>query len=138
MKNKLKIVIDTNVLFISVSRKSKTHWIFEKLLNKEYDLCITNDILTEYEEIMTKTLPLPLKDYVINILLLSNNVIRIIPYFNWNLIENDPDDNKFVDCAVASNADFIITNDKHFDILNNIKFPKINILTSNQFKEPFE
>ena len=138
MKNKLKVVIDTNVFFVSVSRKSKTHWIFEKLLNKEFELYITNDILTEYEEIMTNCLPLPLKDYVINILLLSKSVVKTIPYFNWNLISKDPDDNKFVDCAVASNADFIITNDKHFDILEKTNFPKINVLTPDQFKKLFE
>ena len=137
MQNKIRIVIDTNILFVSVSRKSKSHWLFEKFLNKEFDICITNEILTEYEEIMTNRLPHILKDYVIDILILSKNVIKVIPYFNWNLITTDPDDNKFVDCAVAGNVDYIVTNDKHFDVLKQVEFPKINVINIDQFKELF-
>ena len=57
----------------------------------------------------------------------------ITPDFFWNLIIADPDDNKFVDCAVAANADYIITNDAHFNVLKSTSFPKINILTLQEF-----
>ena len=61
------------------------------------------------------------------------NIELITPSYNWHLIETDVDDNKFCDCAIASNADYIITNDKHFNILKQIKFPKVNILTAEAF-----
>ena len=46
----MKLVLDTNVLLVSISKKSKYHWVFKNLMEQEYQLNITNDILTEYEE----------------------------------------------------------------------------------------
>lgn len=48
-------------------------------------------------------------------------------------IRKDPDDNKFVDCAFAANAAFIVSNDHHFDVLESIDFPKILVLRLQQF-----
>lgn len=56
-------------------------------------------------------------------------------YFNWQLITKDPDDDKFVDCAFAGNVDYLITQDKHFNILKRIDFPKINIIRLEDFQE---
>ena len=50
----------------------------------------------------------------------------------------DEDDNKFVDCAFAANADFIVTNDAHFNVLNTIDFPSIPILSIDKFKSLLE
>ena len=63
------------------------------------------------------------------------NVYLIDPKFNWQLIELDPDDNKFVYCAVASSVDYIISNDRHFDILKEIPFPKVTVLNAGEFIE---
>lgn len=43
-------------------------------------------------------------------------------------------DRKFVDCAFAGNVDFLVTNDKHFNSLKNLDFPKINVLTIQEFE----
>ena len=61
------------------------------------------------------------------------NIELITPSYNRHLIKTDVDDNKFCNCAIASNADYIITNDKHFNILKQINFPKVNILTAEAF-----
>lgn len=134
---KLKIVIDTNVLIVSISSKSQTHWIFQKLVGKEYDVFITNEILTEYEEIIERKMNDKIRKYVVDILLNASNVYKTFTYFNWNLITVDPDDNKFVDCAVACNADYILTNDSHLNILKSIDFPKVNIINPDDFKKLF-
>ncbi len=63
------------------------------------------------------------------------NVEFVNVYFKWQLIENDPDDNKFVDCAIAANAKCIVSEDKHFRILKTIDFPKVEVLTIEEFKE---
>lgn len=47
-----KVVLDTNVLLVSISEKSKLHWIFKSLVDKRYELCVTTDILNEYAEII--------------------------------------------------------------------------------------
>jgi predicted nucleic acid-binding protein len=59
----------------------------------------------------------------------------ITVYFKWGLITADTDDNKFVDCALNAGADVIVTNDKHFNVLKNIDFPKINVIDIDAFKK---
>lgn len=73
-------------------------------------------------------------NYVLQIIENSTNVNFITKYFRWNLIAADPDDNKFVDCAVSSNAKFLVTSDKHFNVLKNIKFPKIEVIGVDYFE----
>jgi len=58
----------------------------------------------------------------------------VTKFFHWNLITVDPDDNKFVDCAIAGQAKFIVTEDKHFQILKQVDFPKVEVITVVQFK----
>ena len=50
-----------------------------------------------------------------------------------NNITADPDDNKFVDCAIQANARYIVTNDHHYDILRQIDFPKVEIIKLMDF-----
>ncbi|WP_229235521.1 MULTISPECIES: putative toxin-antitoxin system toxin component, PIN family [Emticicia] len=61
------------------------------------------------------------------------NVEYITRYFAWNLIQSDPDDNKFVDCAIACNATYLVSQDRHFDVLKQIPFPKIQVLKVEEF-----
>src|SRR4030042_5237354 len=114
---KLEIVLDTNILLAVLPEISKYHIIFQKLVNEEFDLFISNEILLEYEEIISKKTNQIIAKKTTRLLLELPNIYEIIPYYRWNLINIDPDDNKFVDCAVSGNADYLVTNDKHFDIL---------------------
>ena len=61
------------------------------------------------------------------------NLVLITTYFRFNLL-NDEDDNKFSDCAVAANADFIVSHDKDFKILNSVSFPKIQVIDTITFE----
>jgi predicted nucleic acid-binding protein len=65
----------------------------------------------------------------------SENVTLQEPFYKWNLIENDPDDNKFVDLAIACGADYLITEDKHFQPLKKLEFPKLQIRRLSEFKK---
>ena len=134
MKPNLRFVIDTNVLLVSISSKSQYHWIFQGLINHKFEIAITNEILSEYEEIISDKYSTTVSHNVIRTLLLLPNVVQSNVYYNWNLIQNDKDDDKFVDCAVASNADAIITHDKHFNILETIPFPPIKIMNISELK----
>jgi putative PIN family toxin of toxin-antitoxin system len=125
---KLRIVLDTNVILISISSRSKYHWVFQSLLKSRYELFITNDILTEYEEIITAKFNATVAQNVIRALLLLPNVYRVEVFYQWKLIEDDPDDNKFVDCAIAANAHVIVTNDRHFRVLEGIGFPRVRVV----------
>ncbi|OYP60421.1 PIN domain-containing protein, partial [Prevotella sp. P2-180] len=61
---------------------------------------------------------------IVNAILSRDNILFINPVYRFKLIESDPDDNKFVDCAIHSNAKYIVSQDKHFGILRDIDFPK--------------
>jgi predicted nucleic acid-binding protein len=61
------------------------------------------------------------------------NVRKIEAYYHWQLIKQDPDDNKFADCAIAANADYLVTNDKHFNVLKQIQFPKLTVITAQKW-----
>ncbi len=131
----MRIVIDTNILLISLPSKSKYHIIIKKLLSGEFTLVISNEILSEYNEIIDKKTNSIVAKNVLEMLLTLENVSKQEIYYSWNLIKNDYDDNKFVDCAIAGNVDFIVTNDRHFDCLIEINFPKLNTLKADEFIE---
>lgn len=48
-------------------------------------------------------------------------------------MRRDPDDNKFVDCAVCGQAEYLVSNDKHFKILQNVNFPPVTVVTIQEF-----
>jgi putative PIN family toxin of toxin-antitoxin system len=116
----------------------KYWWVFEGVVEQRYSLLVTNEILTEYLEKCIEKYGPDLSDERLDFLLEFTNVELIVPYYNWNLIEADPDDNKFVDCAVAGQADFIVTHDKHFRVLADIPFPKVKTLRLEALKELLE
>lgn len=129
----MKIVLDTNVLLVSLPSHSKYHPIFSGLLRKDYDLFVTNEILAEYEEQIGKRLGIERTELQLSELLNLSNVHEANAFYLWKLIENDDDDNKFVDCAITCGADYLVTNDRHFDILASIPFPKVNVIKAEVF-----
>ena len=65
----------------------------------------------------------------------SRNVLRKDPYFYLDLVRQDVDDNKFVDCAFVCQADFIVTDDGHFQDVADSPFPRFRILGLDEFAE---
>jgi uncharacterized protein len=130
-----KVVLDTNILLVSISKKTEYHAIWKAFLNGEYELCVTTDILDEYAEKFYEKFRPEVGDNVLKVLDESPDVIRITKYYFWNLITVDPDDNKFVDCAIAANAHFICTEDKHFNVLKTTPFPIVTVISADDFVE---
>lgn len=128
-----KVVIDTNILLVSISEKSSLHWIFQLVLENEIDVYLSNDIFIEYEEIVIQKMGTEAFSSFFEVMSNLNNIYLIDTYFKFNLLL-DEDDNKFVDCAIASNADFILTEDKDFNVLKEIQFPRVNVLSISQFQ----
>jgi len=135
--NNLRLVLDTNVFLVSLAPHFRLHWIFQYLIQGKYDLCVTTEILNEYQEIVSQRYGLEKTDSTLDFLLLLPNVHQINPHFKWRLLK-DEDDNKFIDCAVSGNANYIITNDRGFRILKTIDFPPMNILTADEFESQFK
>ena len=129
------VVIDTNCLLASIPPQSNYYWLYIAFKEQRFEWLISNEIMTEYEEKITDKYSEKTANLVLSILSVAQNVIFNEPYFKWNLIEEDPDDNKFADLTIAGNADYLITNDKHFNLLKKINFPKINVVTIDEFKK---
>ena len=91
--------------------------------------------MNEYQEILAHYYSASLANYVIDAILNARHAEPISVYFKWNLITADPDDNKFVDCALNANADYIVTNDKHFNVLKEIDFPPVKVVDIVAFRE---
>jgi uncharacterized protein len=131
----MKVVLDTNVLAVAISRKSRYYPIWQSLRKGDFEMLVTTDILLEYDEILTDYLSPEVAQNVLGGLELLPNLTLITKYYYWNLITPDPDDDKFVDCAIAGGADFIITDDGHFRVMKDIPFPRVVILTADEFLE---
>lgn len=112
----LDIVLDTNCLIQMISRRSHFYDLWLDFINGYYRLCVTNDIIDEYEEILSEKVSPRIAKLICEIILRAPNTIKLDAHFRWGLIETDPDDNKFVDCAIAANARCIVTEDTHFRI----------------------
>jgi len=134
----VRLVVDTNIIVAIIGKKSPFRWIFDKIINGDFILCVTNDIVLEYREIMSQKNGNDVSENFNNFLTVHPFVENYNIYFNFNLITKDPSDNKFVDCAISANAVCIISNDTHFDILREIEFPKVGILTLDEFEKLFK
>lgn len=128
-----RIVLDTNCLLPSISRRSRYYPVWERFICGEYDLCVTTEILAEYEEIVGRMTSPVVARLVVEAILRSPNTLRIEASFRFGLITEDPDDNKFVDCAIVANAECVVTNDSHFDVLATIPFPRVKVVDLGTF-----
>lgn len=129
----MTVVIDCNVFVICLTSKSPYHYIYRKLIEGKFDLVVSDDILLEYEEIIQQKYGVPTANAFISLLKELPNVHFVTPFYKWLLIDADPDDNKYCDCAIAGKANYIVTEDKHFNALKNISFPKLLTLTTDDF-----
>ena len=71
----------------------------------------------------------------IEMILRARNVHRVDARFRFHLITVDEDDNKFVDCAIVANAKYIVSDDKHFNILKTIPFPHVEVRKLSEFQK---
>lgn len=134
-KRRFKIVVDTNVLLVSISDRSEYHWLYKGIISGDFELALTTEILNEYDEIISKKWHPDVAKDVLRTLLELPNIALIDIFFQLNLIAGDPDDNKFVDCAFSANAQYLVSNDRHLAVLRDIPFPKIPLVTIQEFKK---
>jgi len=131
----LKLVLDTNILIAVISKKSPFRWIFDCIVQGSIILCVSNDILFEYQKILAKKTSFEVAENVVNFIAINPYTEKTDIFFNFGLILEDADDNKFVDCAIASNAVCLVSNDKHFEALKTIDFRKLKFLSYKNLKK---
>ena len=115
------IVLDTNALVQMFGAKSPLLALQQAILNGRVTLAFSTSILLEYEEVLTRyggPGRWPRMWQVLEVTgEIHDTLRRVEPTYHWRLIVADPDDDKFADCAIAAEAEWIVTEDAHFDVL---------------------
>ncbi len=130
---KKRVVLDTNIILVCASRKSPHNWVIQSLLKNEYELCVTTEILMEYAEIIEQKMGVRASQAFMATLENRDSINHINTYYEFRLLD-DEDDNKFVDCAIAANALFIVSHDSDFRRLNQVEFPLVEVIDLDEFK----
>ena len=133
-----KIVLDTNCLVQMISMHSPYRPAWQAFREGKYLLCVSNDILNEYNEILEKVANATVAHNIVNAIARSPYTRMFDPHFRFGLIEQDPDDNKFVDCAIVAGAEYIVSEDAHFRVLDTIPFPSVSVKRLEEFMHDLE
>ena len=132
----MKVVIDTNV-FVSSFLGGNPRRIIDLWRNEEITLCLSKDVLDEYVGVIQR-IGLTGEDEIQELLSLfakGFNLLFTTKTPKITVVKNDPDDDKFIECAVALKAEVIITGDRELRALG--KYRGIKILTPQQFLETY-
>ena len=124
----MRLVLDTNSLIQCVSRRSRYHDLWLSFIDGRNQLCVTTEILNEYVEILQRETTENFASIMLEVILNNPNTLFINIFYKFNLITADPDDNKFIDCAIAAQAKYIVTEDHHYNALRDLEFPKVDII----------
>jgi uncharacterized protein len=131
----MKVVLDSNILLVAIGKRSRFKPIWDAFINGEYQLIVCDEVIYEYEEILQQHSAPGVAAIMTELFIESPQVIYQQIYYSWNMIKGDPDDNKFFDIAVAGNADYLVTNDAHFNVVKQASFPTVKIITADEFLE---
>lgn len=116
----MKIVLDTNVLVSGIFWTGGPSAVLNHWINDRFELLLTDEIFDEYIRILFK-ISKGEKDDLVNkwLILFAENSTFVTVKKRFDL-SPDPDDNKFIECAVSGNADFIVSGDSHLLDLKSI------------------
>lgn len=131
----MTVVLDCNVLVMCLTSRSPFHLIYRALVAGQSELAVSTEIMLEYEEIISRKYGQRTAADFMALLVELPTVQLVTAYYRWNLIQADADDNKYCDCAVAAQADFLVTEDTHFNALASIPFPPVKTLGIDAFTE---
>lgn len=128
----LKVVIDTNIFISGVLVEGGNPSVILKAWKRtrKYQLFVTEEII---QEILMTMKRLNINADIITDWdkVIRENAIRVVPIRKIEAIKEDPSDNKFLECAVESQADYVVTGDRHLKRLN--KFEGIEIINARKF-----
>ena len=130
----MKITVDTNFIISSTQWDySVAHKLLKKFILSDAEIFTTQDILDETAEVLER-------DFEYNKNEVKNIIEKILFFAKLietkqkiNVIKDDPDDNKIIECAIESSSDYIITYDKH--LLKLKEYKGIKIITTEKFNK---
>jgi uncharacterized protein len=132
----MKVCLDTNVFVQIFSLQPPFPQILDAFVHGRFEMLVTTEILLEYEEVVVREFGHRRWNMawalIQRVQSLHATVLQIEPHFRFAVISTDPDDNKFVDCAIAGGAELIITADRHFSEVQKSGY-NLRILTAQDF-----
>ena len=130
----MKIVLDTNVFISGIFFSGPPFQILRAWKNKRLQIILSQDILIEYQRVAESlTLKYPSID-ILPIIELVTVHGQFVDTKNIDItVCEDPDDNKFIECAIASNTKIIVSGDKH--LLKIKEFKGIKVYKPLEFVE---
>ncbi len=127
----MKIVIDTNVIVSAVFFGGKPRLLLEKVMMRELIACVSEEILREYHETIEELCArYPAKPAAVPITQIASACMLIEPTSDIHVCR-DPDDDKFISCAIDSGSLYIVSGDK--DLLDLKQYEGVRILTVAAF-----
>jgi putative PIN family toxin of toxin-antitoxin system len=116
------VVVDTNIILGALySRNGASAIILRAMLSSEIEFAATPAIICEYEDVMKRMSMTSKYSWItlseINLILdaICATTKHISPMFRFRPFLDDPKDDLFIECALASGASIIVTDDKHFN-----------------------
>jgi len=132
----LRVVIDTNIYISAIFWSGKPRRVIDLGRDNRIQIFSSEEIEEEISKILTNKFGLSLfdTDLILTDFSTFSNPVRIRN--RMFTVKDDPDDDKFIDCAVECSAGYIISGDKH--LLSMKKYKGIDIITASAFLEKFE
>ena len=127
----MRVVLDTNIFVSGIFWGGIPNQILESWVSEKFDLLLSEEILKEYERVLYK-ISKGKKDQLVNqwLLFIAENslIVNVKKRFKLSI---DPDDDKFIECAVAGSAKYIVSGDSHLLDLKNVM--NIEIVLASDF-----
>ena len=131
-EGEVKCVIDTNILMAALlNRTGAPAKIMERFRNAEFELATSESIVREYQEVILEfENDIPDDESIPLIELVEARSVKYEVTVTLSVCR-DPDDNKFLECAISSGADFLVTkNLRHYPAK---EYQGVRIVTVGQF-----
>jgi uncharacterized protein len=132
----IRVVFDTNVYISALMFGGLPGSLLDLALLQSFLLVISPSLLDELDEKLRLKFEVPAEDAAIIRAKLESNAEIVKPNMVLDVIEDDPDDNRVLECAVKGSADYVVTGDRHLLKLGN--YEGIAIVTVRQFLDAAE
>lgn len=129
-----KIVVDTNIFISAAILKGVSAGLMDYWKEERFIWLFSAEIFDEYFEVIARPkFGQEEKDIRELSDILTTKAVAVEPNIKVNIVKEDPDDNKFLECAIAGEADYIVSGDRHLLALGEYK--GIPILTLKELLE---
>ncbi|MDE5775664.1 MAG: putative toxin-antitoxin system toxin component, PIN family [Treponemataceae bacterium] len=131
----MRIVIDTNVVASGIVFGGKPERLLELAIKNDVEMCVSPQILAEYDEIIARlSAKYPNRTIAISLKDLTDNALLVTPSQTVTVCR-DPDDNKFIECAMEGKCLYIVSGDN--DLLDLRSYADVEIVTVAEFFEQY-